>query len=78
MKGSICASGIAADHGGFSLKEESDSASFALRGMRSSTFGAHDLSEVDDYPDYVVPLAQAVAAGRVSHRGVAHRCLAAA
>src|SRR5512136_2258700 len=29
-------------------------------------FDAHRLSEGDDYPDYVVPLAQAVAAGEVN------------
>ena len=33
-------------------------------------FGAHKLTPDDDYPDYVVPLAQAVVAGNVD-RGVA-------
>jgi ribose 5-phosphate isomerase B len=33
-------------------------------------FGAHDLNNSDDYPDYVTPLAQAVVAKRVD-RGVA-------
>ena len=33
-------------------------------------FGAHQLNNGDDYPDFVVPLAQAVAAGKVE-RGVA-------
>ena len=33
-------------------------------------FGAHRLSPGDDYPDFVIPLAQAVAAGKVE-RGVA-------
>ena len=33
-------------------------------------FGAHSLNPGDDYPDFVVPLAQAVASGRVE-RGVA-------
>ena len=33
-------------------------------------FGAHDLNHSDDYPDYVTPLAEAVAAGRVD-RGLA-------
>ena len=61
--------GIATDHGGFSLKEE------LLGRLREAgheivDFGAHHLSEADDYPDYVVPLAQAVAAGKVD-RGVA-------
>jgi ribose 5-phosphate isomerase B len=33
-------------------------------------FGAYDLNPGDDYPDFVIPLAQAVAAGTVE-RGVA-------
>ncbi len=33
-------------------------------------FGAHTLNSGDDYPDFVIPLAQAVAAGEVD-RGVA-------
>ena len=61
--------GIATDHGGFGLKEELVA---QLRATRHDVFdfGAHRLSEGDDYPDYVVPLAQAVAAGKVD-RGVA-------
>jgi ribose 5-phosphate isomerase B len=61
--------GIATDHGGFGLKEE------LLKQLRSAghevvDFGAHRLNEGDDYPDYVTPLAQAVAAEEVE-RGVA-------
>jgi ribose 5-phosphate isomerase B len=61
--------GIATDHGGFSLKEE------LVRELREAghevvEFGADRLNEGDDYPDYVVPLAQAVAAQKVE-RGVA-------
>jgi len=61
--------GIAADHGGFELKEK-----LAAR-LRSAShevddFGAHQLILDDDYPDFVVPLARAVAAGKVD-RGVA-------
>ena len=61
--------GIAADHGGFCLKEELLG---QLRGAGHEVvdFGAHQLSEGDDYPDYVVPLAQAVASQEVE-RGVA-------
>ena len=33
-------------------------------------FGAHDLDPADDYPDFVVPMARAVAAG-VVERGIA-------
>ena len=60
--------GIATDHGGFSLKEEL-LGRLRAEGHEVVDFGAHQLSNGDDYPDYVVPLAQAVAAGKVD-RGV--------
>jgi ribose 5-phosphate isomerase B len=61
--------GIATDHGGFDLKEE------LLKQLREAghevvDFGAHRLNQGDDYPDYVVPLAEAVAAQKVD-RGLA-------
>ena len=61
--------GIATDHGGFGLKEE------LLRKLRKAghkvvDFGAHAMDPADDYPDFVVPLAQAVVAGKVE-RGLA-------
>jgi len=61
--------GIATDHGGFDLKEKLAS---RLRqgGHEVTDFGAHQLKPDDDYPDFVVPLARAVAAGTVE-RGVA-------
>jgi len=61
--------GIATDHGGFELKND---LAARLRGAGHDVvdFGADKLSPDDDYPDYVVPLAQAVAAGTVE-RGVA-------
>jgi ribose 5-phosphate isomerase B len=61
--------GIATDHGGFHLKEELLS-QLRAAGYEVVDFGAHRLSEDDDYPDYVVPLARAVAALEVE-RGVA-------
>jgi len=61
--------GIATDHGGFSLKEEL-LGQLRAAGHEVVDFGAYQLSEGDDYPDYVVPLAQAVAAQKVE-RGVA-------
>jgi ribose 5-phosphate isomerase B len=61
--------GIATDHGGFGLKEEL-LGRLRAAGHEVVDFGAHHLSESDDYPDYVVPLAQAVAAGKVD-RGIA-------
>jgi ribose 5-phosphate isomerase B len=61
--------GIATDHGGFGLKEELV-AQLKVAGHEVVDFGAHKLTPDDDYPDYVVPLAQAVVAGKVD-RGVA-------
>ncbi len=61
--------GIAADHGGFELKVQ---LTVALRaaGYEVADFGAHELVEGDDYPDFVVPLARAVASGEIT-RGLA-------
>jgi len=61
--------GVATDHGGFALKQEFV-AHLRAAGHELVDFGAHRLDPTDDYPDFVVPLAQAVAAGRVE-RGVA-------
>jgi len=56
--------GIATDHGGFDLKEELLK-SLEGAGHQVVDFGAHRLSKDDDYPDYVVPLAHAVATQKV-------------
>lgn len=61
--------GIATDHGGFALKEEIV-AHLRHAGHEVSDFGAHQLAEGDDYPDFVLPLAQAVASGKLD-RGIA-------
>jgi ribose 5-phosphate isomerase B len=61
--------GIATDHGGFGLKEELV-AHLRREGHEVVDFGAHSLSPTDDYPDFVIPLSQAVAAGKVE-RGIA-------
>ena len=61
--------GIATDHGGFGLKQELVD-HLNAEGHQVVDFGAHSLSANDDYPDFVIPLAQAVAAGQVN-RGVA-------
>jgi ribose 5-phosphate isomerase B len=61
--------GIATDHGGFSLKEDMV-ARLRAAGHDVADFGADVLNQDDDYPDFVIPLAQAVAEGRVE-RGVA-------
>jgi len=61
--------GIAADHAGFELKQ------YLTERLRSAgcevvDFGSRDLTPDDDYPDFVLPLARAVARGEV-FRGVA-------
>lgn len=61
--------GIAADHGGFYLKQQLKQA-LENEGWQVSDFGAAALDEDDDYPDYVIPLARAVASGTVE-RGIA-------
>ncbi len=61
--------GIACDHGGFGLKRELTE---RLRSLNHQVvdFGATKLDNDDDYPDYVVPLGKAIAAGEVD-RGIA-------
>jgi ribose 5-phosphate isomerase B len=61
--------GIAADHGGFELKKDLI-ARLTAAGHEIVDIGPGKLDPEDDYPDYVVPLAEAVAAGRVE-RGIA-------
>jgi RpiB/LacA/LacB family sugar-phosphate isomerase len=61
--------GFATDHGGFILKEPTLK---ALRdaGHTVQDFGASTLDPADDYPDFVIPLARAIAQGKVE-RGIA-------
>ena len=61
--------GIACDHGGFELKEYLCA---ALKGAGHEVidFGARELAAGDDYPDFVIPMARAVALGEVN-RGLA-------
>jgi ribose 5-phosphate isomerase B len=61
--------GIAADHGGFDLKEQL-AEELRRRAYEVLDFGAYELLPGDDYPDYVIPLARAVARGEVA-RGIA-------
>jgi ribose 5-phosphate isomerase B len=61
--------GLAADHGGFILKTEIAEA-LRAEGHEVVDFGAETVNSGDDYPDYVVPLAKALAQGDVE-RGVA-------
>ena len=61
--------GIAADHGGFELKELLIPVLKAA-GYEVVDFGAHELDSDDDFPDFVGPLSKAVSKGEVS-RGLA-------
>jgi ribose 5-phosphate isomerase B len=61
--------GIATDHGGFASKGNLV-ARLRAAGHDVVDFGADKLTPDDDYPDFVIPLAQAVAA-RTLERGVA-------
>lgn len=61
--------GIAADHGGFELKEIMHPFLISL-GYEVKDFGAFELNKEDDYPDFVLPLARAVA-GKEIERGIA-------
>src|SRR5256885_13793087 len=61
--------GISTDHGGFALKQDL-MARLRAAGHDVADFGAETMSPDDDYPDFVIPLAQAVAAG-ILERGVA-------
>jgi ribose 5-phosphate isomerase B len=61
--------GFATDHGGYILKDP------ILKALRDSghevrDFGAYELDAGDDYPDFVIPLAKAVANAEVE-RGIA-------
>ena len=61
--------GIATDHGGFGLKNDLVE-QLRAAGHEVVDFGACAQNPEDDYPDFVIPLAQAVARGLVE-RGVA-------
>ncbi len=61
--------GIATDHGGFELKEKLV-ARLREAGHEVVDFGATRLTPDDDYPDFVIPLGESVAAGKVD-RGLA-------
>ncbi len=61
--------GIAADHGGFALKEVIHE-NLIKQGFEVKDFGAIAFDNTDDYPDFVIPLARAVAVNEVE-RGIA-------
>lgn len=60
---------IAADHGAFSIKETVKK--YLLeKGYEVEDFGALTLDPTDDYPDFVLPMAEAVGTGQAD-RGIA-------
>ena len=61
--------GIAADHGGFELKQIIQSFLLSLNYVVID-FGAYEKNDLDDYPDFVLPLSKAVAARDVE-KGIA-------
>lgn len=61
--------GIAADHGGFELKEKMK-AFLKEKGFDVLDFGAIVFEPKDDYPDFVVPLAREISSGKIL-KGVA-------
>jgi len=58
--------GIAADHAGFEMKEYLKKM-LAEEEYEVIDFGDTEQKPADDFPDYVIPLAQAIAAGTASH-----------
>ncbi len=56
--------GIASDHGGYELKEIIHPFLTGL-GYEVKDFGAFQLNDGDDYPDYVVPMGRALAEGEL-------------
>jgi RpiB/LacA/LacB family sugar-phosphate isomerase len=60
--------GIGADHGGFEMKQELAKL-MAAEGHEVVDFGSKTYDQNDDYPDFAIPLARAVARGEVE-RGV--------
>ena len=61
--------GIAADHGGFELKQFIQEFLLSLN-HEVIDFGAYKADPLDDYPDLVLPLAKAVAAKQIE-KGIA-------
>jgi ribose 5-phosphate isomerase B len=61
--------GVAADHGGYGLKEQM-AEMLREAGYDVVDYGDAEPKADDDYPDFVVPMARAVVSGEID-RGVA-------
>jgi RpiB/LacA/LacB family sugar-phosphate isomerase len=60
--------GVGADHGGFEMKEQL-AGLLVSEGHEVVDFGNRTYDQSDDYPDFALPLARAVASGEVE-RGI--------
>ncbi len=60
---------IGADHAGFNLKEGLKKYILEL-GYEIEDFGAHSFDPDDDYPDFIIPAAKAVAENPSESRGI--------
>jgi ribose 5-phosphate isomerase B len=69
MEKTVMQVGIAADHGGFGLQHEI-SESLLASSYEVVDLGAYTLNPDHDHPDFIIPMARAVAAGDVV-RGIA-------
>ena len=58
--------GVAADHAGFELKENLKKMLLDIE-YNVVDFGNSRMQPDDDYPDYIIPLARAIADGTVTH-----------
>jgi len=61
--------GIAADHGGFALKQIIQPYLVSLK-HEVIDYGAYEQNDLDDYPDFVIPLSKAVSSHEIV-RGIA-------
>src|SRR5215469_4709583 len=68
-KGDDMRVGLAADHGGFHLKEDM-AGRLRKAGHEVTDFGASTYKSDDDYPDFITPLGRALVAGQIE-RGLA-------
>jgi ribose 5-phosphate isomerase B len=64
QKQAIMKIGVAADHGGYALKEIIKPFLQEL-GFEVKDYGAYEVDELDDYPDLIIPLAKGLQKGEV-------------
>jgi RpiB/LacA/LacB family sugar-phosphate isomerase len=60
--------GVGADHGGFDMKHEL-AERLKKEGHQIIDFGNKRYDTNDDYPDFAIPLAQAIARGEIERGG---------